>query len=346
MKKYFFSLSGLAALLLLLAQPVAAQDDKADKKDKDKEKVKQYDEIIIRKKTDKDGGKVTVEIKDGEVLVNGKPLEDFEDENISVRKRKSGAIVGSINGSPFRSHGGTALNFNSEDLHTFGLGGDSKSAFLGVATDGSKDGAKVEEVTKGSAAEKAGLKKGDVITKVGDKAVFSQEDVAAEVKKHKPEDKVAITYKRDGKEQKATATLGKRSGAIAFGNTFGEGFSAPDLRSFPNFDFNWDDRNGSAPRIFYNNSRGRLGIKAQDTEDGKGVKVLDVDDESIAGKAGVKEDDIITEFNGKAVNSADELAAAAREAREKPSVTVKVLRDGKAQTLELKTPKKLKTANL
>lgn len=343
MKKYFFSLSGLAALLLLLAQPVAAQDDKADKKDKDKDKVKQYDEIIIRKKTDKDGGKVTVEIKDGEVLVNGKPLEDFEDENISVRKRKSGVIVGSINGSPFRSHGGTALNFNDRAFEVFG--GDSKSAFLGVATDDSKDGAKVEEVTKGSAAEKAGLKKGDVITRVGDKAVFSQEDVAAEVKKHKPEDKVAITYKRDGKEQKATATLGKRPGALAF-NSFGEGFSAPELRSLPNFDFNWDEANGSGPRVFYNNSRGRLGIKAQDTEDGKGVKVLDVDDESIAGKAGVKEDDIITEFNGKAVNSADELAAAAREAREKPSVTVKVLRDGKAQTLELKTPKKLKTANL
>lgn len=348
MKKYFFSLSGLAALLLVLSQPVAAQDDnKADKKDKDK--VKQYDEIIIRKKTDKDGGKVTVEIKDGEVLVNGKPLEDFEDENISVRKRKSGAIAGTINGSPFRSHGGTALNFGNDDFQAFGLG-DSKAAFLGVATDGSKDGAKVEEVTKGSAAEKAGLKKGDVITKVGDKAVFSQDDVAEEVKKHKPEDKLAITFKRDGKEQKVTATLGKRSSnVVAFGDKF-EGFSAPNLQglqALPNFDFKWDERSGGdGPRIFYNTSRGRLGIKAQDTEDGKGVKVLDVDDESIADKAGVKENDIITEFNGKAVNTADELAAAAREAREKPSVTVKVLRDGKAQSLELKTPKKLKTANL
>jgi serine protease Do len=346
MKKYFFSLAGLAALLLVLAQPVAAQDDnKADKKDK--EKVKQYDEIIIRKKTDKDGGKVTVEIKDGEVLVNGKPIEDFEDDNISVRKRKTAvAGLGAINASPFRSHGGTALNFN-DNFEAYGLSSDSKSAFLGVATDDSKDGAKVETVTKGSAAEKAGLKKGDVITKLDDKAVFSQDEIAAEVKKHKPEDKLTVTFKRDGKEQKATATLGKRPAAVSFGSTFGDGFSAPDLRSLPNFDFKWDDHNGGdAPRMFYNTSRGRLGIKAQDTEDGKGVKVLDVDDESIADKAGVKENDVITEFNGKAVNTADELAAAAREAREKPSVTVKVLRDGKAQSLELKTPKRLKTANL
>lgn len=323
-------------MLLVLAQPVAAQD-----RDKDKDKIKQYDEIIIRKKTNKDGGKVTVEIKNGEVFVNGKPLDDFEDEDLSVRKRKAGTIVGSVNGSPFRSRGGTAFQFNDDGFQALGL--DSKSAFLGVATDGSKEGAKVEEVTKGSAAEKAGLKKGDVITKVGDKAVYTQEDIAAEVKKHKPEDKLAITFKRDGKEQKVTATLGKRPGGAL---TFGEGFSIPDIQALPNFDFKWDGRNGEGPRVFYNPSRGRLGIKAQDTEDGKGVKVLDVDDESIADKAGVKENDIITEFNGKAVNSADELAAAAREAREKPAVTVKVLRDGKAQTLELKTPKKLKTANL
>lgn len=339
MKQYFLSLTGAATLLLLLNLPATAQDEKD--KDKDKDKVKQYDEIIIRKKTDKDG-KVTVEIKDGQVTVNGKPLEDYEDENLSVRKRKSGAIVGYGNASPFRSNGG-AWNFNSDNLQSFGLG-DSKAAFLGVATGEGKEGAAIEEVTKGSAAEKAGLKKGDVITKVGDKAVFSQDDVSAEVKKHKPEDKVTITYKRDGKEQKATATLGKRpGGALAFGGPDLQHL-APGMEGLRNFDFNFD-HDGDGPQLFFG-GRPRLGIKAQDTEDGKGVKVLDVDDESIADKAGVKEDDIITEFNGKAVNSADELAAAARDAREKPSVTVKLLRDGKAQTVELKTPKKLKTANL
>jgi len=337
MRKYFLPLTGLAAILLLLNQPVAAQDEKGN--DKNKEKIKQYDEIIIRKKSDKDG-KVTVEIKDGEVIVNGKPLDDYEDENISVRKRKSGAIAGTI--SPFRSNGGN-WSFNSDDMNFDAFTKDSKTAFLGVATDDGKEGAKVEEVTKGSPAEKAGLKEGDVITKIADQGVFSQDDVAKEVKKHKPEEKVTITYKRDGKEQKTTATLGKRSDAtaLAFGN--GDAFVAPRIQSMPNFNFNWDDNGG--PRVLHS-GRPRLGIKAQDTEDGKGVKVLDVDDESIAGKAGIREDDIITEFNGKTVNSADDLAAAARESREKPSVTVKLTRDGKSQTVELKTPKKLKTADL
>lgn len=336
MRQYFLSLTSAATLLLLLNLPAFAQDDK--EKDKDKDKLKQYDEIIIRKKTDKDG-KVTVEIKDGEVTVNGKPLEDFEDEHLSVRKRKSGAIVGNGYASPFRNNSG-GWNFNNDHLESFGFG-DSKTAFLGVATGEGKEGAEIKEVTKGSAAEKAGLKKGDVITKVGDKAVFSQDDVSAEIRKHKPEDKVTITYKRDGKENKATATLGKRPGGpLAFSNP---NIIAPNIESFRNFDFKLDD--GDGPRVFLHN-RPRLGIKAQDTEDGKGVKVLEVDDESIAEKSGVKENDIITEFDGKPVNSADELAAAARDARDKASVTVKLNRGGKTQTLELKTPKKLKTAIL
>ena len=35
--------------------------------------------------------------------------------------------------------------------------------------------------------------------------------------------------------------------------------------------------------------RPRLGIRAQETEDGKGLKVVDVADESVASKAGIKE---------------------------------------------------------
>jgi len=339
MKKYLLSLSSAAAVLLMLSLPATAQDEKDKDKDKDKDKVKQYDEIIIRKKSDKDS-KVVVEIKDGKVTVNGKPLEDFDDDNVSVRKRNNDIIINGYGArSPFRNQGG-AWSYSGDE--------DSKTAFLGVATGESKNGAEVEEVTEKSAAEKAGLKKGDVITKIDNESVFSQDDVSKEIRKHKPEDKVTITYKRDGKEQKATATLGKRpGGALAFGNG---SFSMPNIQAMPriqampDMNFNWDDHNGL--RAFGATGRPRLGIKAQDTEDGKGVKVLDVEDESVAGKAGIKENDIITEFNGKTVNSADELASAARDAREKPSVNVKLQRDGKSQTVEIKTPKKLKTANL
>ena len=84
----------------------------------------------------------------------------------------------------------------------------------------------------------------------------------------------------------------------------------------------------------------------QDTDDGKGVKVIDIDDEGNAKKAGVKENDVIIAVNDKEVNSADEVAKIVRENKDKPSVMLKIKRDGKTQNIEVKMPRKLKTADL
>ena len=61
----------------------------------------------------------------------------------------------------------------------------------------------------------------------------------------------------------------------------------------------------------------KLGIKAQDAEDGKGVNVLEVEDSSAAFKAGLKKGDIILQFDGKAVNSTNEIVDDLRDARQK-----------------------------
>ena len=47
------------------------------------------DEIIIKRKGDKDS-KVTIEIKDGQVFINGKPADDFDDDNLIIRRKRSG----------------------------------------------------------------------------------------------------------------------------------------------------------------------------------------------------------------------------------------------------------------
>ena len=90
----------------------------------------------------------------------------------------------------------------------------------------------------------------------------------------------------------------------------------------------------------------RLGMSVQDTEDGKGVKVLEVDEESNAAKAGIQKNDIITQVDDKAVNSASAISEIVRESRAKPSVRFQVLRNGKAQNIEVKVPRRLRTANL
>lgn len=330
MKRYL--LLAMTAITLT-ATGVYAQEDKKPSRDKDKQeknKLEEYDEIIIKRKDADKDVKVTVEIKDDQVLVDGKPLQEFVDEEVSVKKRSTNRYKLEDPSSPFRNQDG---NWFREG---FDMRGPDK-AFLGVMTEGTTEGARIERVTENSAAAKAGLKPGDVITKVNDKKVFDHEQLSEAIDDFKPEEKVTITYKRAGKENKTTATLGKRTGAV----TMRTAPRAP----LPPMTFNFDDHEFG--QIFDNmRGRPRLGIKAQDTEEGKGVKVLEVDEGSAAEKAGIKENDIITGFEGKDVNSVQELAEASREAKDKTSLKVQLKRNGKPQTIEVKIPKKLKTANL
>ncbi|MFJ1471516.1 Do family serine endopeptidase [Massilia orientalis] len=71
----------------------------------------------------------------------------------------------------------------------------------------SPDGALVANVERGSAAEKAGLKAGDVIRKVNGQALISGGDLSAIVAIAKPGDRLAMDVWREGKEMQVTATL-------------------------------------------------------------------------------------------------------------------------------------------
>lgn len=332
MKKYSLAFAAFTTAALLTGTVTLAQDDKQNDP---KDKLRQYDEIIIRKKTDKDS-KVTIEIKNGNIFVDGKPLDDYDNDNLSVRK---GGLRHFEPGSPFREP--LVRPYRQYQFH-LDQGAGKDQAFLGVATEEAPGGARITSLNENSAASKAGLKKGDIIAKIDKETIRTHEDVVKAVRAHKPGDKLSITYRRDDKEHTANVTLGKtKAEAFSFQGPNGGGtFAMPELRDFR---LDLGDR---FDQFYDRMGRGRLGIRAQDTEDGKGVKVLDVTDESIAEKAGIKEEDVITEFDGKTVNSADQLAEAAQDARDKASVTVKLLRDGKSQTVELKTPKKLKTATL
>jgi serine protease Do len=90
----------------------------------------------------------------------------------------------------------------------------------------------------------------------------------------------------------------------------------------------------------------KLGIKAQDAEDGKGVNVIEVEDSSAAWKAGLKKGDIILQFDGSEVNSTNELVEQFQEARKKSTIKVRIQRGGNPQDIEIKIPRKLKTAEL
>ncbi|KUO21366.1 S1C family serine protease [Streptomyces dysideae] len=89
-----------------------------------------------------------------------------------------------------------------------------------VSLEESAGGAKITEqgasgtdaVEPGGPAADAGLKPGDVITKLDDRVIDSGPTLIGEIWTHQPGDKVKITYERDGKTRTVDLTLGSRTG--------------------------------------------------------------------------------------------------------------------------------------
>ena len=69
-------------------------------------------------------------------------------------------------------------------------------------------GATLGTVQSGSPAANAGLKAGDVITAVGNQRIEDADGLVAAIRSHAPNDKVTLTYTRDGKTNTTDVTLG------------------------------------------------------------------------------------------------------------------------------------------
>ena len=68
-------------------------------------------------------------------------------------------------------------------------------------------GAAINSVIEGSAAAKAGLQKGDVITQINGKPINDSDDLVAVIQGGKVGDQVKVTYTRDGAQKTENATL-------------------------------------------------------------------------------------------------------------------------------------------
>jgi hypothetical protein len=115
-------------------------------------------------------------------------------------------------------------------------------AFLGVSTSPvhaalakqlkltSGLGLVIEHIEWESAAEKAGFEKYDILTKFEDQLLINFHQMSVLIKMKKPEDKVKVTYIRDGKEKETEVTLGSRELTAHEKNEGG----LPDPRMFRN----------------------------------------------------------------------------------------------------------------
>jgi serine protease Do len=121
------------------------------------------------------------------------------------------------------------------------------------------------------------------------------------ISKHNPNDKVTVTYIRDGKTKTLAASLGKND--IQKERIFR--FNREDYMKMEMFPFGGNG-NGNF-KVFHKNLKTKMVLKVQDVEEGNGVKVLEVDENSPADKAGLLKGDIITDINGEAIKTLDDL---------------------------------------
>lgn len=322
--------TALVATLFVTATTTAQETKTSVDKKEEKKQI-----IIQEKSTNGKSEKMVIEINGDKVTINGKPADDY--------KGKKRIVIDddiSIDGDEVHIPRDGRMYFR-------GFGEDR--AILGVVTDKDDKGARVKEVKKGTAAEKAGLKEGDIITKFNNDAVKSSEDLVAAVGKTKPNDAANVTYLRGGKESKVKATLGKSDAPRAMawsmkGDQFKFKMDPPVAMVAPNgphpFVFNDDDM------WVFRSDRPRYGMSIEDNADGDGVKITAVDSASNAAKAGLKENDIITEVDGKSIKGTDELRDVLGDAEDKNTLTLKVLRNGTAETVTLRVPKVIKKADL
>lgn len=212
-------------------------------------------------------------------------------------------------------------------------------------------GVGITQIVKDSPAEKAGLRKDDVILRIDNENITSVRKLNRIVSELAPDQSVRITVSRGGAEQEVTATIAKRSNNFFAGDLLGNGpqiwkFEPKTGKTFkfespmigPEFSDNFGDLT-----FMLGNSR-RIGVSTMPLTkqladyfgiaNGSGVLVTQVNADSPAAKAGIKAGDVITAVDGEAVDSSGDLARAIN-AKKEGDVTLTVIRNKSQQTFRV-----------
>jgi Do/DeqQ family serine protease len=169
----------------------------------------------------------------------------------------------------------------------------------------------VSSVTPGSAADKAGIKQGDVIVSFAGRPVRDYNALRNRVAESTPGSKQEVVLIRDGKEQKLTITLDEREPVRARAAT-GSG----------------DRDDASALGITVAPMTPELARRENLPPSTKGLIVENVDADGRAASAGIMPGDVIKQINRKTVETVEELRSAVRQTSDRP-VLLLVNRDGR-----------------
>ena len=136
---------------------------------------------------------------------SGGPLCNSNGEVIGITNMKLASS--SIEGMGFAIPIEIAIN-NAEKLID---GGKVTYPYLGVGLNDTEKGVLVEEVEPKTPADKAGIKRGDIIKEIDGKEVTNASFLKYNLYKHDVGDKIKLTIERDGKEIEIEVTLGSNT---------------------------------------------------------------------------------------------------------------------------------------
>lgn len=245
------------------------------------------------------------------------PVEAFLQTDAAVNPGSSGGALVNTNGelvginaaiaSPTGSYAGYAYsipaNLMKKVINDIKQFGSVQRGYLGISMapenldEAQKKELGIKDYTNGiyvagtdpnGAAAAAGIRQGDVITKVNNETVSTGAQLSEQIARMKPGDKVSLTFNRNGGESTVTATLKGKMGAIA-----GTRSGSAIIESLGG-EFEGLSRQEAA----------KMGIAG-------GVRVTEISEDGIlAGQTNMKPGFVITKAGGIPVRSVDELKAA------------------------------------
>ncbi len=241
-------------------------------------------------------------------------IESFIQTDAAVNPGNSGGALVDLNGNliginsaiatPTGSYAGYSFAIPSnlakkvvKDIIDFGI---VQRGFLGVNIreiddELAKDlklkkiqGAYIAEVNKNSAAEDGGIKRGDVIIKVGDNDIKNSADLQEHIANYRPGDKVNVEIYRDGNTITKTVTLKSKDNTTAL--------LTKDTKNSTNVLENLGISIESVS-----------GLEAKKLGIGSGIRITKITDGIIKQNTNIQEGFIITAINKRAVSKKEEL---------------------------------------
>ncbi|MEA3508436.1 MAG: Do family serine endopeptidase [Synergistota bacterium] len=182
----------------------------------------------------------------------------------------------------------------------------------------SDEGAVIGDVVPGSPADRAGLRRGDIVVSLAGKPVRDHRDLVVAVRQHLAGDKIEMQIIREGKKMKISANLTTAPGSVP-GEESREG---EDKDQTGEKQASVTEKLGVSVEAVNQKQR-----KQDNAPSSGGVSVISVEQGSAASRLGLEPGDILLEVNGSAVK--DVKSWETLVSKVKSNIVILVCRDGR-----------------